>query len=209
MTRPTIHRPLTRRPDATDTPHRRSPAIEFGGVAADGAGGHVDPARLFALDPTTTHDWFTTCRATALSPERKLQLAVFVAAWEDLSRSSPDDRVATAARRWFATDDPHWPLSFVRICDSFGLDAGAVRVAAAGQRAAIRLTLTDNLVAWAEGRKPWTAPMAALALCRGVEIVRGAIWSARRSGRVVVTAMPGSRARWYVAADGGERREVG
>lgn len=207
MTRPTLNRSLHHRADATDTPSPRRYSLLSD---AGDPGGHVDPSKLFALDPTTTHDWWAVCRATALTPERQLQLAVFVAAWDDLSRSSPDDRTATAARKWFAAEEPHWPLSFVRICESFKLDAQAVRAAAAGQRAAVKLTLTDKLCAWAERQtRPWTAPMAALALCRGVEIVRGAIWSARRSGRVVVVTVPGSRARWYAGAVDGERREVG
>ncbi len=45
----------------------------------------------------------------------------------ELGPSSARPTLAAEARAWFTASDPHWPFSFVNLCDALGLDADRVR----------------------------------------------------------------------------------
>ena len=77
--------------------------------------------------------------------ERRLAAAVLTTAIDDLARyresTSTSGRTAYhQARAWIASDDLHWPYSFVNICDALGLEATRVRKAVSRRRGAIRLS---------------------------------------------------------------------
>lgn len=200
---PLTRRPLTPRPDALRLP-RRSPAIEHGGVATD----PLDKAdfAILTTDPCFAAVYAATRQPFALSPERRLQWEVFMAAWDDLHRR----HAASAARRWFAADEPDWPCSLVSICDSFKLDPDAVRAAA--QRHAEsgpprRLSTRERLVAWADRqREPWTVQSAALALNRSTYVIGRAVRLCYEAGEIVRVRQFGPG--WSYAAADAERGEV-
>jgi len=66
-------------------------------------------------------------RRRELSGERRLVLAVFMAALDDLRRYPRGTKPHTAAVVWLTSDDERWPLAFVPCCATLELDAGAVR----------------------------------------------------------------------------------
>ena len=66
-------------------------------------------------------------RRRELSGERRLFLAVFMAALEDLRRYPIGTKPYLAAWRWFASNDESWPLTFRAACATLDLDPGAVR----------------------------------------------------------------------------------
>jgi hypothetical protein len=66
-------------------------------------------------------------RRRELSGERRLVLAVFIGALDDLSRHPRSARPYAEAYRWVVSDDECWPLAFLPACATLELDAGAVR----------------------------------------------------------------------------------
>ena len=70
--------------------------------------------------------------STTLQPEERLMVEVLKCAYADLSvraRGQEADRIRAAVRRWIASEDDVWPMSFVRICRHFGVDLCAARAA--------------------------------------------------------------------------------
>src|SRR5262252_3279825 len=67
-------------------------------------------------------------RRRELSGERRLVLAVFMGALDDLRRYPRGSRQHTDAVRWVLNDDEGWPLSFRPACTTLDLDPDAVRV---------------------------------------------------------------------------------
>lgn len=98
----------------------------------DGRGGassfedaSVDPAGLLPAQRERRH------HHPAL-PERRLMAAVLAQALEDHRRAARDTRPAAQrllrrTRAWFRADEPGWPYSFARICETLDLDADAIR----------------------------------------------------------------------------------
>jgi hypothetical protein len=78
------------------------------------------------LDPTDG-DVARAATLRAFSPDERLRAAVLVNALMDLRRYPPTTREGAEVRAWFASDEAHWPCSFVAVCDVFGLDPAAVR----------------------------------------------------------------------------------
>jgi hypothetical protein len=66
-------------------------------------------------------------RRRELSGERRLVLAVFMAALDDLRRYPRTARQYAEAYRWVVSEDECWPLAFRSACTTLDLDAGAVR----------------------------------------------------------------------------------
>ena len=66
-------------------------------------------------------------RRRELSGERRLFLAVFTTALEDLRRYPRGTAPYAAAVRWFLNEDEAWPLAFRAACATLELDAAAVR----------------------------------------------------------------------------------
>jgi hypothetical protein len=66
-------------------------------------------------------------RRRALSGERRLFVAVLMAALDDLRRYPCDTKPHIAACEWFASDDEAWPLSFRALCVTLDLDPATVR----------------------------------------------------------------------------------
>ena len=65
-----------------------------------------------------------------LLPEERLMLEVLVCACNDLrltARGPAADELRAEARRWIASDDESWALSFTPICRHFGVEPGALR----------------------------------------------------------------------------------
>ena len=188
---------------------RRSPAVEYGGVALEPLSAH-DFAILTAKDPSFVATYLATRRPFALSPERRLLWEVFMAAWDDLRTSSPDDYKARAARRWIDADEPDWPCSLVSVCDAFGLDVSAVRAAAkrhAESGPPRRLSTRERLMAWARRQtKPWTVQVAALALNRSTYVTGRAVRLCYEAGEIVRVRQFGPG--WSYAAADAERGEV-
>jgi len=74
--------------------------------------------------------------AVADSPERALMRAVLQRALDDLSGVFAGamglrarGRLQRETEEWFLSEDTTWPYSFVNICQTLGLDAGAIRKA--------------------------------------------------------------------------------
>ena len=68
------------------------------------------------------------------SPERALMRAVLQRALDDLSGVfavamglRARGRLQRETEEWFLSDDDSWPCSFVNICQTLTLDAGAIR----------------------------------------------------------------------------------
>lgn len=81
-------------------------------------------------DPTDAADALLAAfraRRRELSGSRRLFLAVFMTALEDLSRYPRGTKPHAAAVRWFLNDDEQWPLAFRAACTTLDLDAEAVR----------------------------------------------------------------------------------
>jgi len=80
-------------------------------------------------DPTDADAMLAAFRARRreLSGERRLVLAVLMAALEDIRRYPRGTKPHAAAWRWFTNDDETWPLSFRALCATLDLDPGAVR----------------------------------------------------------------------------------
>ncbi len=80
-------------------------------------------------DPTDTELALAAflARRRELSGERRLFLAVFMAALDDLRRYPRGTKPYAAAWRWIMSDEDGWPLAFRPACETLGLDAGAVR----------------------------------------------------------------------------------
>jgi hypothetical protein len=66
-------------------------------------------------------------RRRELSGERRLLLAVFTSALDDLARYPRTARQYAEAYRWVVSEDECWPLAFRSACATLDLDAAAVR----------------------------------------------------------------------------------
>jgi hypothetical protein len=66
-------------------------------------------------------------RRRELAGERRLVLAVFMSALDDLAHYPRDARQYAEAYRWVVSGDECWPLAFVPACVTLDLDPGAVR----------------------------------------------------------------------------------
>ncbi len=93
-------------------------------------------------DPTDTEAALAAflARRRELSGERRLFLAVVMAALDDLRRYPRDSKPYREAVQWFLSDDESWPLCFRPACTELGLDADAVRarvLAALAERGAV------------------------------------------------------------------------
>jgi hypothetical protein len=66
-------------------------------------------------------------RRRELSGERRLLLAVFTSALDDLARYPRSARQYAEAYRWVVSEDESWPLAFRSACTTLDLDAAAVR----------------------------------------------------------------------------------
>jgi len=80
-------------------------------------------------DPTDADAMLAAFRARRreLSGARRLFLAVFMTALEDLRRYPRGAVPHTAALRWLMSDDDRWPLAFRTLCTTLDLDAETVR----------------------------------------------------------------------------------
>jgi len=75
--------------------------------------------------------------AAADSPQRALMRAVLQRALDDVADpkllsyrgTRGKAKMRQKAEAWFCSDDETWPYSFVNICHSLGIDAGAIRKA--------------------------------------------------------------------------------
>lgn len=68
--------------------------------------------------------------ARDVAPEERLMIEVLVCAANDLrltAHGPAADALRGEARRWIASDDETWALSFVPICRHFGVDPQMVR----------------------------------------------------------------------------------
>jgi hypothetical protein len=66
-------------------------------------------------------------RSTSAKPEVELELALLEQAIEDLRRPSRRRREYRDAFLWVASEDEHWPFSFLNVCARLGFDPDAVR----------------------------------------------------------------------------------
>jgi hypothetical protein len=81
-------------------------------------------------DPTDAADALLAAfraRRRELSGERRLLVAVFMTALDDLRRYPRCSKWHAAAWRWLMSDDEEWPLAFRPACSTLDLDADAVR----------------------------------------------------------------------------------
>jgi len=81
-------------------------------------------------DPTNAADALLgafRARRRELSGARRLVLAVFMTALDDLRRYPRRSKPHAAAWRWLMSDDEEWPLAFRPACATLDLDANAVR----------------------------------------------------------------------------------
>lgn len=80
-------------------------------------------------DPTEADAMLAAFRARRreVSGTRRLVVAVFMTALEDLRRYPRRSKPHAAAWRWFLNDDDAWPYSFRALCTTLELDAAAVR----------------------------------------------------------------------------------
>jgi len=105
------------------------------GLRVQGAALRSGGQRKLALpesgpDPTDTDTALAAflARRRELSGERRLFLAVVMAALDDLRRYPCSSKQHVAAVRWLENDDEAWPLAFRPACAELGLDPDAVRV---------------------------------------------------------------------------------
>jgi hypothetical protein len=92
---------------------------------------------VFELDPTDAATARSLYGARALSPERRLCMAVLAFAIFDVRRyasvgNANARTLYRTARTWLESDDHTWPLAFVPVCDVLGLDPSAVRTRVLG-----------------------------------------------------------------------------
>ncbi len=66
-------------------------------------------------------------RRRELAGERRLVLAVFMSALDDLARYPRSARPYAEAYRWVVSGEECWPLAFRPACATLDLDPGAVR----------------------------------------------------------------------------------
>ena len=104
------------------------------GLRTHGAAFRSGGQRRLALpesgpDPTDTEAATAAflARRRELSGERRLLLAVFMTALDDLRRYPITSQPHTTAVRWLLGDDERWPFAFQPACTELGLDAAAVR----------------------------------------------------------------------------------
>jgi hypothetical protein len=80
------------------------------------------------------HLW---CETREVTPERALFIAVLEQAIDDLRNfrtGRPKGRhLYRKAYRWVASNDTTWPCSFLNVCDTLGLSAGALRAELLGK----------------------------------------------------------------------------
>jgi hypothetical protein len=110
------------------------PFFAFPGLHAQGAALRSGGQRKLALpeagpDPTDAEARLAAflARRRELSGERRLLLAVFMSALDDLARYPRTARPYAEAYRWVMSDNERWPLAFVPACATLELDAAAVR----------------------------------------------------------------------------------
>src|SRR5437016_11194342 len=77
--------------------------------------------------------------STKICPEKKLAVAVFSQAANDLQKFRQARRGArysfyADARKWIASNDRSWPYSFLNLCDALNLAADIVRAELLGNR---------------------------------------------------------------------------
>jgi hypothetical protein len=97
--------------------------------------------------------------SAALSPEKRLMLAVLEGALLDLQRSADvrtprARRLADEVNAWFAADGESWPCSFLRICYTLGLDASAVRTRLAHWRIEARANVVTLRIERTDANHP-------------------------------------------------------
>jgi hypothetical protein len=110
------------------------PLFAFSGLCAQAAALRSGGQRKIALpesgpDPTDAEARLAAflARRRELSGERRLVLAVFMAALDDLGRYPRSARQYAEAYRWVVSEDECWPLAFRSACVTLDLDPGAVR----------------------------------------------------------------------------------
>jgi hypothetical protein len=82
------------------------------------------------MQPVQFHDIWSY--SDTLPPERRLALAVLAEALNDLvrfrsARGRRARHLFRQAHDWVASNDREWPLSFVNLCEAFGLAVGPIR----------------------------------------------------------------------------------
>ena len=97
--------------------------------------------------------------SAALSPEKRLMLAVLERAWLDLQRSAgartpPARRLADEVDAWIAADDEGWPCSFLNVCQALGLDVSAVRTRVARWRTGARANVVTLRIERVDAHRP-------------------------------------------------------
>ncbi len=104
------------------------------GLRTDGAALRSGGQRRIALpesgpDPTDAEARLVAflARRRELSGERRLVLAVFIGAVDDLARYPRSAREYAEAYRWVVSEDESWPLAFRAACATLDLDTDAVR----------------------------------------------------------------------------------
>jgi hypothetical protein len=110
------------------------PFFAVPGLCTQGAALRSGGQRKIALpesgpDPTDAEARLAAflARRRELSGERRLLLAVFMSALDDLARYPRSARQYVEAYRWVVTEDECWPLAFRSACTTLDLDPGAVR----------------------------------------------------------------------------------
>lgn len=102
-------------------------------AASDGPSGAFLGAGLSVIDDLMASGVLLPAQlpvATHWTPEKKMAAAVLASALvevRDHCGSASHRRRVAEALEWIALDDRDWPLSFLRLCEVFGLDAGWVR----------------------------------------------------------------------------------
>ena len=80
--------------------------------------------------PAQFHDvWY---RSRAIAPERALVLSVLWQSLIDLrkfrfAKRRQHQRLYWEAYEWVASEDQHWPYSFVNLCELLGMDPDSLR----------------------------------------------------------------------------------
>ena len=72
-------------------------------------------------------------------PERRLMLAVLedaLVVFQKHERTGQRPALLAEVEEWFASDDTSWPLAFVNVCDTLGIDVGWLRSRLAKRRGA-------------------------------------------------------------------------
>jgi hypothetical protein len=83
-----------------------------------------------AVPPVQFYDGWS--RSRAVSPERRLALAVIEQTIDDLvthrfARRRRHQRLYWEAYQWMVADDHEWPFSFINLCASLRLEAQPIR----------------------------------------------------------------------------------